>query len=124
MSYRSGNKNARNLYRVHPDGEEHIGCMFTEAAGLTVVAALNRTAPRPHDGELGDARVWSRRRGGDTSQTVSRRGRDGAGSVTVAGVDLTADDAQAYAEDILAAVADARFRFSGYQRERGEAASR
>lgn len=43
--YRTGNKNARNIYRVLPDGtEEHVGCMFSEADGRYTVAALNAWA--------------------------------------------------------------------------------
>lgn len=40
--FRTGNKNARNVYRVWPDGtEEHVGCMFTEADGVAIVECLN-----------------------------------------------------------------------------------
>jgi hypothetical protein len=35
--------NARNIYRVNPDGSEtHVGCMFTEEDGQTAVATLNQ----------------------------------------------------------------------------------
>jgi hypothetical protein len=40
--YRTGNRNARNVYRIVDGGaEQHVGCMFTEADGREVVAALN-----------------------------------------------------------------------------------
>jgi hypothetical protein len=40
--YRTGNRNARNIYRIMDDGvEQHVGCMFTEADGREVVASLN-----------------------------------------------------------------------------------
>lgn len=42
--YRTGNRNARNIYRVTLDGEQHVGCMFTEDDGRHTVAALNATA--------------------------------------------------------------------------------
>lgn len=52
-SYRTGNKNARNIYRVDGDGtEEHIGCMFTEEAGAHAVAALNA-----HGGQADEVRA-------------------------------------------------------------------
>lgn len=42
MRYRTGNRNARNIYQVGDDGTEvHVGCMFTEDDGRRVVAALN-----------------------------------------------------------------------------------
>lgn len=46
--YRTGRKNARNIYRVvsgeNYEADEHIGCMFTEDDGRLVVAALNLMA--------------------------------------------------------------------------------
>jgi hypothetical protein len=40
--YRTGNRNARNVYRIMDDGtEQHVGCMFAEDDGREVVAALN-----------------------------------------------------------------------------------
>lgn len=44
--YRSGRRNARNIYRVDRSksshlADEHVGCMFTEAGGLLAVHALN-----------------------------------------------------------------------------------
>ena len=48
--YRTGNKNARNLYQVNPDGSEtHIGCTFHEHAGPLVVEALNQWEQRKQD---------------------------------------------------------------------------
>jgi hypothetical protein len=44
--YRTGNRNGRNLYRVDPDAERHIGCMFTEDDGFRVATALNLTEHR------------------------------------------------------------------------------
>lgn len=53
VAYRVGNRNARNLYRLHPDGgEEHIGVMFTETDGHLVAACLNALAAQEGpDGE-------------------------------------------------------------------------
>ncbi len=49
--FRSGNHNPRNLYRVNPDGTEtHLGCVFDEAFGPIVVAALNATVSEVVDG--------------------------------------------------------------------------
>lgn len=39
-TYRNGNRNARNIYRVGPGGEQHIGCAFTEDDGRLIVLAL------------------------------------------------------------------------------------
>lgn len=39
--YRTGNRNARNIYRKTPGREDHIGCMFTEQDGRLVKQALN-----------------------------------------------------------------------------------
>jgi hypothetical protein len=40
--YRTGNRNARNLYLVGDDGTEvHVGCMFDPLDGPRTVAALN-----------------------------------------------------------------------------------
>lgn len=56
QAYRSGRRNARNIYRVNRASnthlsDEHIGCMFTEAAGLLAVHAFNAVygieEPRP-----------------------------------------------------------------------------
>jgi hypothetical protein len=44
MTYRNGNRNARNIYRVGPGGEQHIGCAFTEDDGRLIVEALNGQA--------------------------------------------------------------------------------
>jgi hypothetical protein len=44
MTYRNGNRNARNIYRVGPGGEEHIGCAFTEDDGRLIVLALRFAA--------------------------------------------------------------------------------
>lgn len=41
MTYRNGNRNARNIYRLTTGGEEHIGCAFTEDDGRLIVEALN-----------------------------------------------------------------------------------
>lgn len=35
MTYRNGNRNARNIYRAGPGGEQHIGCAFTEDDAVT-----------------------------------------------------------------------------------------
>lgn len=52
--YRAGRKNARNIYRATGHSanyldDEHIGVMFTEAAGQLVVAALNAFVDRSID---------------------------------------------------------------------------
>ncbi len=44
--YRTGQRNARNVYRVDRTStdrkdDQHIGCMFTPGSGLIVVHALN-----------------------------------------------------------------------------------
>ncbi|WP_086668052.1 hypothetical protein [Lentzea kentuckyensis] len=42
MRWRTGNKNARNIYFVTADGDElHVGVMFTESLGRYITAALN-----------------------------------------------------------------------------------
>lgn len=44
MRWRTGNKNARNLYLRTAAGDEyHAGVMFTEALGRYVADALNRS---------------------------------------------------------------------------------
>lgn len=53
MAWRTGHKNARNLYYVTRDHEDiHVGVMFTEALGLYVADQLNRrnTAQPPLPG--------------------------------------------------------------------------
>ncbi len=56
--WRVGNKNARNIYFVTPDGEElHVGVMFTASLGRYVVTHLNErgaTAPPRPPGEVGE----------------------------------------------------------------------
>jgi hypothetical protein len=47
LTFRVGNHNPRNLYRVNPDGTEtHVGCVFDETFGPIVVAALNSASSR------------------------------------------------------------------------------
>lgn len=57
MRWRTGNKNARNLYCVTADGEEfHVGVMFTEALGRYVADTLNERGandPPMPDGDIG-----------------------------------------------------------------------
>jgi len=39
--FHNDNRNARNIYQIVGGRDCHIGCMFTETGGRTVVAALN-----------------------------------------------------------------------------------
>lgn len=40
--FRNGNRNARNVYYVNPDGSDfHVGCMFSERDGRAMVRAAN-----------------------------------------------------------------------------------
>lgn len=42
MRWRTGHKNARNIYLLTADGDEiHVGVMFTEALGRHVADTLN-----------------------------------------------------------------------------------
>ena len=89
MTYRNGNRNARNIYRVGPGGEEHIGCAFTEDDGRLIVLALRFAAqdlatmpPHPtcadvstlgqrHGATFGSARTGARAR--RVARTPSRQ---------------------------------------------------
>lgn len=58
MHWRTGRKNARNIYFVSATGDEfHVGVMFTEALGRYTVEYLNQrdaTQPPLPDGEIGE----------------------------------------------------------------------
>lgn len=57
MAWRTGHRNARNLYYVTGNGEDiHAGVMFTEALGRYVADQLNRrdaTDPPLPGGDIG-----------------------------------------------------------------------